>query len=160
LVLSKDNKFTRFPWYQRAEKRPIPGRAPFLTEQQIAELYELVVEGPRGERSRWWVPRPPGRSAGEDVVIAVRSMKSRRFWKVKRFASDNCQGLPLVEALVLESDWTCVRLVKPGDNVENGGLPSSLGSDEAGYATSLDGKTAIVQNLQTADTDLYPGSFR
>jgi transposase len=26
--------------------RPIPGRTPFLTEQQSAELYELVVKGP------------------------------------------------------------------------------------------------------------------
>lgn len=26
--------------------RPIPGRAPFLTEPQMAELYELVVKGP------------------------------------------------------------------------------------------------------------------
>jgi transposase len=26
--------------------RPIPGRTPFLTEQQMAELYELVVKGP------------------------------------------------------------------------------------------------------------------
>jgi transposase len=28
------------------KSRPIPGRAPFLTEQQMAELYELVVQGP------------------------------------------------------------------------------------------------------------------
>jgi transposase len=26
--------------------RPIPGRTPFLTEQQMAELYELVIKGP------------------------------------------------------------------------------------------------------------------
>jgi transposase len=26
--------------------RPIPGRAPYLTEQQMAELYDLVVKGP------------------------------------------------------------------------------------------------------------------
>jgi transposase len=26
--------------------RPIPGRAPFLSEQQMAELYDLVVKGP------------------------------------------------------------------------------------------------------------------
>lgn len=28
------------------KSRPSPGRPPFLTEQQMAELYELVVKGP------------------------------------------------------------------------------------------------------------------
>jgi transposase len=28
------------------KSRPIPGRTPFLTEQQMAELYDLVVKGP------------------------------------------------------------------------------------------------------------------
>jgi len=28
------------------QSRPPPGRPPFLTEQQMAELYELVVQGP------------------------------------------------------------------------------------------------------------------
>jgi transposase len=32
--------------------RPIPGRAPFLTEPQMAELYELVVKGPDPETDK------------------------------------------------------------------------------------------------------------
>jgi hypothetical protein len=38
--------------------RPIPGRTPYLTEQQMAELYELVVKGPDPHDSRHFQTGP------------------------------------------------------------------------------------------------------